>query len=181
MLDSYPASLPLGSDSVVFQSPHWRRSGRWKSWVSRTLQGTDAAALARAEACWGYQCLPPLSCWPRIPGQILWVGTAAALYSYWHLNTSGQNDSKAESYKGSKSELTPLIKDILDYSPEWKDARGTLGLSRRQKHPFQSRIAPPALVNHGGRHCTGQVPIKLPAEGSQSIKETFRPRRTSGE
>lgn len=75
--------------------------------------------------------------------------------------------------------MTLLIKDILDYS---LNIRTLQGLEASQ--PFtktETSLSEPFLVNHGGRHLTRQGLIKLLAERSQSVKETFWPRRTASE
>lgn len=68
--------------------------------------------------------------------------------------------------------MTPLIKDILDYS---LNIRILQGLEASQ--PFtktETSLSEPFLVNHGGRHLTRQGLIKL------SLKDHSRLRKHPG-
>lgn len=86
---------------------------------------------------------------------------------------------KAEFYKGFERELTPLIKDILDYSLSIRTLRGL-----QASQPFtrtEMSLSEPLPVNRGGDASSpgrGQLNYRLK---NQSVKETSWPRRASGE
>lgn len=69
--------------------------------------------------------------------------------------------------------MTPLIKDILDYT---LSERTLWGLQASQ--PFmkmETSLSGLLLVNHSGRRCTKQVPIKLRAEGHSPSRKRLGP------